>query len=254
MSDQINNDQSKPVIQPRSTSILSNLPSETEGVLKVKNSIKNNLSIVAEVESGGTLSPESKAILDRFVDNSSRGFVSVIPMICKGIKCPYLSACPLHAAGSKLPIDKSCPVENTIAAIQVSKHLQALNIEDVNDPSHSFDLDMLCEMAGLELLRWRCGAELSKDSKVIITQMVGATLEGEPLFEDVPNPVIDVLERTSRHIAKLREALVATRKAQLEAGQDIHDVSSKAADLRARAEIAKKKRLEQIKNADFKVT
>lgn len=224
---------------------------EVHSVKKVKTAIKANLVKMAEADS--KLTAEGQAILERFVENATKGFVSTMPMICKGESCPYISACPLKAAGSKLPVTKRCPVEDTIATLQVTKHLQALNIENVDDPTHSFDVDILCEMAGLELLRWRCGVELSKSPKLIITQMVGATLEGEPLYQEVPAPIIDVFERTSRHILKLREALVATRKAQLEAGQDVGDVSSRAAELRQKAEDSKKKRLESLKPADFKV-
>jgi len=238
---------------PQADSVSNNLPTSNAGVRSVKTALKENLVALAESESKLPLSAESKQVLAKFVENASRGFVSVMPMVCKGEQCPYISACPLKAAGSKLPVSKRCPVEDTISAIQVSKHLSALNIDNVDDPSHSFDVDMLCELAGLELLRWRCGVELSRNPKLIITEMVGATLEGESIYMDKPAPIIEVMERTSKHIAKLRDALVATRKAQLEAGQDISDVSQRAADLRLKAEEAKKKRLEQIKPADYKV-
>lgn len=238
---------------PESLSVTTNLPAPSSGVKNIKTALKDNLVALAEEESKLPLSAESKQILAKFVENASRGFVSVMPMVCRGESCPYITSCPLKAAGSKLPVSKRCPVEDTIASIQVSKHLSALNIENVDDPSHSFDVDMLCELAGLELLRWRCGVELAKNPKLIITEMVGATLEGEAIYMDKPAPIIDVMERTSKHIAKLRDALVATRKAQLEAGQDISDVSQRAADLRQKAEEAKKKRLEQIKPAEYKV-
>lgn len=241
------------IIKPEEMSLSSKLPEETGGLVKIKKSIKSELVTIAEDTSNATLSAESRAILERFVDNASRGFVSVTPMKCQGMKCPYINSCPLKQAGSVLPIGKRCPVEDTIATLHVTKHLQSLGIEDVNDPSHSFDMDMLCEIAGLELLRWRCGAELSKDGRLIIDQAVGGTMDGDIIYQQVVNPIIDVLDRTGKHISKLREGLIATRKAQAEAGHVVHDVSQKASDLRAKADAARRKRLEKIKEAEFTV-
>lgn len=240
-------------VHPVETNLSSKLPAETGGLPVVKKAIKSELIKIAEETSDAALSDESKAILERFVDNATRGFVSTAPMRCTGEKCPYLASCPLKQAGSKLPFGKACPVEHTIAALHITKHLQALNIENIDDVNHSFDMDMLCELAGLELIRWRCGAELSKTPSLIVSQAVGGTMDGELIYQDIVNPILEVLDKTGKHIGKLREGLLATRKAQAEVGKIVHDPSQKAAALRAQAEQAKINRLQKLKDAEFKV-
>jgi hypothetical protein len=84
-------------------------------------------------------------------------------------------------------------------------------------------------------------------------EQVGGTVQGEPIFADVINPVLEIMEKAGKNVAKIREALVATRKAQLTAGQDLTDPTQRAAELKAKAEAVKKKRLENLKNAEYEV-
>ena len=217
------------------------------------NLIKSELLSVA----GDSITNEGQAIIERFVDNADKGFISVMPMICKGMNCPYIGSCPINQAKGALPVGKRCPVEDTIAILHVKKHLAALGIDNIDDSTHSFDMDMLFELAGLELIRWRCGAELSKNPNLMYSQPAFATQDGDVEYQDIVHPIIEVLDKTGKHISKLREALVATRKAQLEAGQVVQDVSQRAAELRAQAEKLRKQRMEKINNstkdADFTV-
>jgi len=218
----------------------------------------NALTKVAEGTSGKSLSKEGKAEIAKFIDQTSRGFVGSMAMICDGERCPFLSACPLKAAGADLPKGSRCPVEDTIVATWVTKHLAVLGIENMEDPAHSFDMDMLYELAGQELVRWRCSVHLSDDPRLVSNQQVGSTVHGDPLFADVINPVIDVMERAGKNVAKIREALVATRKAQIAAGHDAMDPTQKQADLREKAEMLQKRReqaigKEEVHDADFEV-
>lgn len=233
------------IIKPVGTNSSNKLPVVDGRSRRYKESLKSALVDYVQEESDADISPESVEILHRFVENSSRGFVSTIPMKCQGEGCSYLSVCPLYAAGSVLPVGKACPVEQWIAAANISKHLESLGIDDVTDPAHSFDMDMLCEMAGLELIRWRCGAQLAERPQLTISQVVNVTDEGEEIFQEVANPVIDIMDRTGKSINKLRDALVATRKAQIEAGKNVMDSTQKASDLREKAnELIMKRRQE----------
>jgi hypothetical protein len=221
------------------------------GQRNIREAAANNLISVAQRTKD--LPEKSKNIIRDFIDRSSRGFVGSIPMLCDGPQCPFLSACPLASAGADLPLKERCPVEDSIVATWVSKHLEALGIEDVDDPAFSFDMDMLYELAGQELIRWRCSVHLSDDPKLVSREQVGGTVQGEPIFADVINPVLEIMEKAGKNVAKIREALVATRKAQLTAGQDLTDPTQRAAELKAKAEAVKKKRLENLKNAEYEV-
>lgn len=153
-------------------------------------------------------------------------------------------------------VTHNCPVEDTIINLWVSKHLQSLGITDIDDPAHSFDMDMLYELAGQELIRWRCSVHLSDSPALVENKVTGYSMNGDAIFEDVINPVLDVMERAGRNIAKIREALVATRESQLRIGQTMADPTQKAAALREKAkQIAAQRRnaAETIKEAEFNV-
>lgn len=228
--------------------------SQTDGhLVSVKRLAEENL--VAQVEGiSGPVKESSRKIISKFLDRTSRGYVGSMPMICKR-SCPFLSACPLKEAGEPLPLGARCPVEATIMQMWVSKHLAALNIKDINSPENSFDMDLLYELAGQELIRWRCGVHISDSPALVAREQVGETLSGIPMFEDVMNPVLEIMERAGRNISRIREALLATRKAQIEAGQIAHDYSQKTAMIKAKAEEMVRKRMADsgIKDAEFNV-
>lgn len=189
------------------------------------------------------LSEEGKNVLKNFILRNSRGFAGAMPMMCKGPQCPFVHACPLYEANSKLPMGQRCPVEESIVYMWVNKHLHALGIENVDSPENSFDMDMLYELAGQELIRWRCGAYMSKNPDIVENKLIAETIQGTPIFADVMNPVIDAMERAGKNVAKIRDALLATRKAQITAGQVAIDATQKAAELRKKAaEINKMRR------------
>lgn len=222
----------------------------------IREAVANNLINIAESESGCEITDESKRYLQQFIDMTSKGFVTSMSMNCAGKLCPYINACPLHAIGSKLPIGKPCPVENSIVVTWITKHLKVLGIDDIEDPVHSFDMDMLYELAGQELIRRRCSVHLSDDPRLVSNQQIAATQQGEPIFADVINPVLDVMERAGRNIGRIREALVATREAQVKAGQIATDPSTRAAELREKAMAiadARRKQQEVLKDADYRI-
>lgn len=208
------------------------------------------------VEIAGETTPvtqEQRNMLSSFIDATTRGSVGIMGMICQGAKCPFINACPLAMIGSNLPKGKRCPVEAGMITNWVNKHLKSLGIENPDDPIHSFDMDMLYEIATQELIKWRCSVHLSDDPRLVSERQIAATQQGEPIFGDVINPVLDVMERAGRNIAKIREALVATREAQIKAGQVALDPTQKFAEQRKKAVEIVKQRSEKMKEAEFKV-
>jgi hypothetical protein len=223
----------------------------------IRRRVVNNLVSVTETSDGKPLTPNQVQEISHYMERSTSGYVGSLGMTCKGENgCPFISACPLKKIGAKLPIGQKCPVENGMVTMWLNKHLKALGIEDPTDPIHSFDMDMLYELAGQELIRWRCSVHLSDDPRLVSNQQVGATQQGEPIFADVINPVLDVMEKSGRSILKIREALVATREAQIKAGQLASDPTERAADLKKKAIalIEKRRKANEITvDAEFKV-
>lgn len=242
--------------KPRENIFLAPLDLRSGDLKNIKSTVVNNLVDIVKEANGSDLSKEGIEVLASFIENTTRGYVGSLGMICRGSSCPFVGACPLNKVGSKLPIGKVCPVECSIVTMWINKHLKALGIENPDDPVHSFDMDMLYELAGQELIRWRCSVHLSDNPRLVSNQQVGATQQGEPIFADVINPVLDVMERAGKNIAKIREALVATRQAQVKAGQVTTDPTQRAAELREKATKLAKERLknqEKIKDVEFKI-
>jgi len=224
------------------------------GPQEAKEQAVDSLSSVAKLLDPN-VTEESLGIIKSFVDKANRGTSAALPLICNGKQCPFLHVCTLDQAKIPLPVGSKCPLELTLVSLWVNKHLKSLGIDDIDSPENSFDMDMLYELAAQELIRYRCGAYLSKNPNIVENKLVGESVQGTPIFADVMNPVMEAMDRAGRNISKLREALLATRKSQVSAGQAIIDVTEKAAQIRMKARELSKSRMskEVIKDADFKV-
>ena len=199
---------------------------------------------------------DTLAATEKFIQKNCNGFVGALSMKCKGLNCGILDVCPLYQTQQPLPLGKPCPFEQGIIQTWVNKHLISLGIDDVYAPENSFDMDILYELAANELIKWKAAQHISDRGQVIEEKQVSATMQGDAIFGDVLSPAVELLEVHTKITMKLRDALLATRKAQIQAGKDMTDPSKKAADL---AEAARKKamerlgRAEKIKDAEFEV-
>ena len=203
------------------------------------------------------ITEQGRAIIRNFTIQMARGFVNAMPMLCRGKNCPFIKFCPLEQAKAPLPVGHACPVEMSMVQVWVNKHLIALGIKDVNEPQNSFDLDMLYEIAATELIRWRAAAHLSLNPPVVVESQIAATVQGDPIYGETISPALEIIELNTRLANRLKEALVATRKSQLEAGREMGDPSKKTSELVAKARKKAQQRLslsrEDIKDAEFQV-
>ena len=202
----------------------------------IVSSISKELIAESEKVSGFELDENGKQEIINFVTNVSRGPATYMTMICKGENCPFWNHCPLVKAKSKLPYGKPCPVERSAMSAWISKHIEALGIENPNSPENSFDMDMLFELAGQELIRWRCSLHLSDRPELMEERQVGSTVTGDPIFADVINPVLDIMERAGRNVHRIRESLLATRESQIRAGQHALDPSKEQSDIKQKVQ------------------
>lgn len=198
---------------------------------------------------------KAAGILNKFFNRTARGFSAGLSMMCKGTKCPFIKYCPLYEAKVELPIGLQCPVEDGLIQMWVNKHLQALSIIDPYDPENSFDMDIVYEIAAHELLKYRASLHLSEKGALIEEKQVGGTPTGDQIFQDILSPILEALQYHSRVSAKLRESLVATREAQINAGKQLADPNERSNAVVNKAREVLKKRLQDrnIKDANFEV-
>ena len=208
-------------------------------------------SLVNSVTNRLTKNEGSRAVINNFFIKNSRGFGGALAMQCKGRNCPFLFMCALNEAKEKLPVGEQCPLEQSLVQLWVNKHLISLGIDDFASPEFSFDMDILYEMASHELIKWRLAGHLSQEGNLMEERQVSASPQGDPIFAKVMTPLLEEMDRHTRITLKLREALLATRKVQAQAGRDLVDPSKKGADLMDKVRKLVKSRREHIKDADY---
>lgn len=202
---------------------------------------------------GAPITAAQKQILKDYMRISAHGAASAAPMVCQGTGCPFRSCCPLAQAQLPLPVGSHCPVERTMLQLWVNKHLDALGIKDALASEAAFDMDMLYEMAHLELIKWRAAIHLADDPTMIRHVQVAATQQGDPIFGDIIHPAIEIMEKAGKQVMKLRDALLATRKSQVDVGQRQGDPSVKTAEMVQKARERMKQRQEQqLRDAEVK--
>lgn len=226
--------------EDKSSSALSDLRPGVPGNITVQGT--NKLIAYLKGVRGIEVTPEQAAKLQTAVYGLGKGYASTLPAKCKGQQCPLIESCPIYRTlgSSALPIGSPCPVEMTIIDQWINKHLPALGIEDPDAPEHSFDMDLIHELAGQALIQWRCSALLSEDQAMMEERQVSGGEMNDKIFQVVINPALEIMERAGRNIGKIRDALVATREAQIKAGKDASDGSQKAASAKDRIKNALK--------------
>ena len=151
-------------------------------------------------------------------------------------------------------ITHNCPVEKAVMAQWVQVTLSALNI-DPKDPENAVDVSMVFELAGLEMLRYRAAWDLSKNPSLVEERIVGYSPQGDPIYGEQPKAALIVLEKYGKLVSKLRDQLLATRRAQAQVGKMSNDLSMRGAELLTKArELAKKRKMQQdTVEVEFKI-
>lgn len=211
----------------------------------------------AAIRAGVPIPADKLDVLQGFMDQAKYGHQARLPMECKAKQCPVIKMCPLEAIGVALPFGKPCPVEGSLIEQWVQGYIEAIGI-DPSEPESAIDMHMIYELAGLELMRTRAAHELSKNPEMITEKIVGYSPQGQPIYDDKPNPAILIMEKQAKTVNKLRDALLATRKAQASVGQVSSDQSVRGANIVAQARLIAEKRrkgekLHEIQEAEYEV-
>ena len=206
------------------------------------------------------LTPKAKLATLQFMEAHSRGIAGAAAIKCKGVRCVLVDICPLTGTDDSYPLNQRCPFLQGLVQVWVNKHLNTMGIEDYTLPEYSYDMDMLYELAGQELIRWMAAQQLANKGTLVEERKIGATISGDELFGEVVSPLIEVIDTQSKIIMKIRDALLGTRKAQIQAGRDAGDSSRKSTELAAKARETVNSRLrtlregeENVKDADFDI-
>lgn len=167
----------------------------------------------------------------------STGSSAAIPLTCGGsAKCPFASKCPLNLV-NKAPLGKSCLIE-----LNLLNEWTRLYIYEYDIDEHSFtEIQMVRELAEIELMLWRLNNNLSKPehAELIEDVVVGVDKNGEALTRRETSALFDAKERLVNRKSRLIKLMVGDRqeKYKREAAlkqKSVEDPSSTAAELRGR--------------------
>ncbi len=149
-------------------------------------------------------------------------------------------------------VTHNCPVEKSIMGKWISDNIAALGINPDN-PEDAVDMNMIAELAGMELIRYRAAWHLSKDPELVEMRVVGYSPQGEPIYDEKPKMSLLILEKYAKVMGKLRDQLLATRRSQAQVGKISNDLSVRAANMQEKARLLAEKRRNKLQEPESKI-
>lgn len=198
-------------------------------------------SLVSPINWKPNMKPEDLVVYKRHLDSQKAAPLASLPMICKWQDCSYKAHCPLWQMKiDPPPIGQACPYEIEMINGYLSDYMRELEVT-VDDIT---DLALIKEMITWHIYEWRAQAELSQEPNIIRDAVIGYDADSnEPVMKEIMNPIILMLEKTSKARGKIRDALLATREAKARAkGTRQVGLSELSASIQAKIEATKKAR------------
>lgn len=210
--------------------------------LKLKRDDYSHMSFTAE---------EAKKIRSH-LSGLVTGATAAIPLVCGGeARCPFKESCPfIRADRARLKLDKSAtrltPVgQQCLVEIELLEKWTFFYIEEYEIDETSFtDVQMIRELAEIELMLWRLNNNLAKPENAELVQEVnvGIDKEGNALTRQEMNAFISTKETLQNRKSKLVKLMVGDRqeKYKREAAlkqKSAGDPSSTAATLRQQMDL-----------------
>lgn len=162
---------------------------------------------------------------------SKYGFVSSVPMICKGEECPIKSQCPLFK-NNKHPINTQCPLELDSLEQHILSYAKEFNLS----PDIHSELILLTELAECIVLEDRATKMLPSD---LLLKQERYSAQGD-LYEEVSLHPLNILkEKYKSRRLKILESFMGTRKEKMKAVKAVKqlgDYGSSLANLKERLE------------------
>lgn len=159
-----------------------------------------------------------------------RRAISSVPIICKGILCPYADACELLEMGIE-PTGKRCPLE--IAAIEdlMIRYCSDMGINP-NDQTQQVDAIMVKEIVDLDIAMLRVDKKVAISADFVIEQVVDRSDNGDIITRTEIHPMMTYKEQLRAQKYKTLSLLNSTRKDKMGTRVTLSsDPSSRATEL-----------------------
>lgn len=182
-----------------------------DGLLHI---LDQSFSDYSEIE----LTEAESAKLATTLKRLSTGASSFALLHCQGNQCPFASRCPLVQMGKspehpdgKAPVGQDCLLEATLLRDAATSYIQEYQV----DPVNFTEVNIVTELAEIEVLLWRINMQLStgENALLVIDQTVGFDREsGQPITQQQVSPLFEQKQKLATRKSKLTKLMVGDRQ------------------------------------------
>lgn len=216
---------------------------------EVKSNYFKFLELQPDDYSDISFSPEEAHRIRTHLQHLSTGASAAIPIWCGGrARCPFAQSCPFvkldderkaadPTASSVIPVARKCLLETNLLNEWTRLYIMEYGIDE-----HSFtEIQLVRELAEIELMLWRLNNNLSKPENAELVQdtVVGVDREGRALTRKEISSIFEAKERLTTRKTKLIKLMVGDRQEKYKRDaalktKDDGDPSTTAAQLRGK--------------------
>lgn len=155
------------------------------------------------------LSEQGIASLSMFraMNRTEHGMYAAVPIICKGVDCPYAHVCPALERGIA-PMGDQCTKEMAMILEGVEAYCRELGIDDTS----RVQLSLVKELVDCEVMIARCDSLIAKDGGIIEDVTVGITEHGQRITRPEIKRAVDAKEKWMKMRQTLLNQLNSTPK------------------------------------------
>lgn len=204
------------VVKPVSRTSLANLtkldrstPKTQEGLLHIVDEAFSDYSNIG-------LTDEEAGKVSKTLKRLSTGASSFTILNCKGSACPFASACPLvqmkaETPHGKAPVGQDCILESTLLRDSLTAYFQEYEV----DPKTFTEVNIVAELAEIEVLLWRINMQLTsgQNALLVIDQTIGFDrTTGQAIVQQQVSPLFEQKQKLSARKSKLIKVMVGDRQ------------------------------------------
>ena len=206
-----------------------------------------------------SLSKDQAKRLVSHVRSLRTGTHATVPLICAGIRCPFVTHCPLTQynedgevnTDTEYPTLEQCPVEANVMRLKIMDLAKEYEVdfEDVTD------LAILTKIAEIDIYDHRLGMNLAKEESQDLMREEVSHIDGEGLSYTTLkiHPALEAKEKLARMRDTLVRAMLGTRREKAKASTGEDGKSDLVLEMtKLRSELTRMKKKEEAMTIDGK--
>jgi len=141
------------------------------------------------------------------------GMFAMIPMRCRGLKCPIADSCPLVKI-NKIPEGHPCPIELEAVKTFTEQYITEMRV----DPENLVEVSMVRDLVDQEI-QWMRKANILSREDFIQENVVGVDANGEIVLKKELHQAVEYEDRIHKRKREILKAMTATRAEKAKIGQ-----------------------------------